>query len=350
MAGNQIFPLNVNYVREVLAPNLAMDSKSDKYRRAKKVLEYAKMGFLGDLHTLQDMGALAQRLYDHAQETNRQKKSSMPNIVSNHLGYIRSFISTDIPGEYKDDQVRKGIYDRIRAYQDAFSQGKNHRKDGKLSTNEKKKLEQAEIDVDAFSQFFRKVTELLQWASTKVEEPNVSPQELQRIQMVIVLGNLALESNVRLYPYALLKHDGRNLHDNTITFESFDRGKITLIFNIVKSTGVPIVRNVGDERLAMLMRKYYIRFRKNRYDHGYFFQTVNSRPIEPDYLSKQLNEMLKDTFGISLTTRLVRVIETIVSMDENRKFSYRELEAMNYARNHSIDQGLLYDRTDRMEE
>ncbi|KAI9004202.1 hypothetical protein BC832DRAFT_540321 [Gaertneriomyces semiglobifer] len=330
-------------IKGILEANLNATSVEIK-KRAKYLLAILNEGLLDDLYNV-NVQDLAKRLFDRTQDPRKGRNSTMENVVKSHLGYVRTLLSTDIPG-FKDDEVRQQYVMKIRSYQDSFAP--KHRKEGKFSNKEKEALDNAAVDIETFEKLFETVKTLTE-DMLQMLQNNVSldEEQLLNLQLVIILNLLLNEPNVRLSPYAKLKFDGNCLDDNIIVFEGHEMGKIVLIFNTVKTVGVPIILSVSNEPLKKMMHAYFDRYRKDHKDHGYLFQKKTKRPFSADELQKGINQLLRKHFADGLTSRLIRVIETITSYEADKKFSYRELDMMSFARNHSIKEGHLYNRTER---
>jgi hypothetical protein len=314
-------------------------------KRCTKLVQWLSDGILEGVYTM-SLGDLCDRLYAHSQKGMR--KSNMRTVVKEHLGFVRTAL-TEIPG-YATDLDAQRRYKEILDFQTHFL-GADVRNNQKLRDKEKQALEDAGISADDFREMFAKCDELLTKAQTILDTvPNPSPDEMEAVTFAMVFGLLLHEPNVRLRPYSSVMLDGNTQDSNAVVVEKAEHGKVVLFFNDVKrSENVPIVLVVQYEPLRRLIHKYRWLCSGKR-GHSYFFENKMGRPFPSfDAFGKFVNGQLRQAFGDGITSRLVRIIETIVDLDENRKFTVKDLEEHSYARNHRPLEAMKYDRTNRME-
>ena len=279
------------------------------------------------------VGGIATRLIEwkHSQGS----KAEVSTILKDDLGRIRTFLCKDykVPNA---DHIEKMFIQ----YRDDLA-GSDHRKKGEFSTKEKEVIGEKDL------RFFFETIEADREEKAKIlDQVEVTPDERLQVMFAMVGSALCYE-NCRLTPLCTLKDAYGISHlDNLISVENHDLGKVTFIFNKMKRDTQAPVHHCLQDPLKTMFRRYYNRFRKSQEDHGFFFETVRKQPFTPDYFQKRMNEYLRSLFPDNqITTRMVRIIETMLALENAEALTYEQYSYLAFLRGHGKNEADLYNRT-----
>jgi hypothetical protein len=313
-------------------------ARSEFQRRSNTVIRLHKDGLLDDLANFSGTVEKIMTKYKSNSTSARQNLGRVFTLVK------CTYLHPTDPVPLSSDVNKENIASVMEAFWNWNRQERkktNHREQGEFSPQEEKAISDIQFKdvMDTVIQKYRKDAEPL--------FGNPTAESRMIIQRYILLLYMLFEPNVRLTPLVNLKYFGNSLRDNIICLGKND--SVVCIFNRLKRENAPVV-HVLSEVTSPEYRRFFEMFRQGKEDEesGYFFTNAENERLTVNWAQKQTNELLRTMFPSSrLTSRLLRILETMHSMEEESPMTHAELEAFSRARAHCIEESLKYNRCKR---